>query len=201
LGVKGREIIFWIIFTTNLAGAAWGFVYFYGGQLAETPLYLWPFVPDCPLYALLFAVGMLVARTMGGTAADLFLFLTLAGSLKYGFWTLFVLTAFFQWYFAPQTAAMYAVLFVAHIGLFMEALLLLPGLFRVGGWFLPAVLGWLLLNDYSDYFLGTHPPLPHEALPFMLIVTVGTSLAFATASYIIAKEARGPAIPLLQAKR
>ncbi|MEM3030861.1 MAG: DUF1405 domain-containing protein [Candidatus Micrarchaeia archaeon] len=199
--MNGHEILFWLVFVANLAGAGWGFIYFYGDQLAATPFWLWPFVPDCPLYALLFAIGMLVARTMRGVLADFFLFFTFAGSLKYGFWTVFVLTAFAPWYFAPQTAVMYAVLFVSHVGLFGEALLLLPGLFRVRAWFLPAVLGWFLLHDYSDYFLNTHPPLPHEALGFVLVVTVGMSVAFALAAHAIAKEAKRPALPLLRTKK
>jgi uncharacterized membrane protein YpjA len=185
-------VLFWFIVLSNLGGAAYGFVLYYGEQLLSTNPLLWLFVPDCPLYALLFALAFLargnprpriVERVTGRSLDVSFVwFLGFLGAMKYGFWTVFVLSAYSGFYFTPASGFMYSVLFVAHLFLLFETILLV-GRIRVRKWFLPAGIVWFLANDLSDYLLGTHPPLPGDALGFMFPATVGMTIMFSLLSY------------------
>jgi uncharacterized membrane protein YpjA len=78
---------------------------------------------------------------------------------KYGTWTVVVVLGFSAFYFSIDSS-LYTVLVLMHIAMaaeFILPLLLIRQLkFRV-----PAVaLVWFLANDFADYFLGTHPPVP-----------------------------------------
>ena len=43
----------------NTVGVIFGFTYWYGGQLLENPIYLWPLIPVSPLYAGLFVIALI----------------------------------------------------------------------------------------------------------------------------------------------
>jgi len=198
LGPRTRSFLFWLIFILNVLGALYGFIFFYWQQLLTTPLHLLIFTPDCPLFALFFAISMLLVRYgVKNEFAQLFNFLTFAGALKYGFWTVFVLMAYPEFYYATSLQAVLStLLLLGHVGLFFEAFLL-PSLVRVKAWHLVPVLGFMLLNEYSDYVLLTHPLVPYYALPFLFILTAGASLLFTLGGYWILKTAKRPLLPIL----
>jgi uncharacterized membrane protein YpjA len=56
-----------------------------GPQLQRAPFWAWPFIPDCPLAALLGIVAYL--RLRYGYAPDWFTALASASCIKYGIWT------------------------------------------------------------------------------------------------------------------
>lgn len=174
------------LIAANLAGAAYGFVFFYGPALwqsLETP-WLLPFIPDCPLFTLLLALALVGVYTRSESKA--LNFLALAGALKYGFWTVFVLLLYGGFYFR-QDAWLYTLLFWAHVGLFLQAFLLAgksDNRLKVA---LP-VLGFLWLSDLADYLWLSHPPLPAEGPALMFPASLAMSLAFWLLAWAISKK-------------
>jgi len=190
--------LFWPVFAANMIGAFYGFFFFYPSQLLSSPLYLWPFIPDCPLFALLFAISMILVRTGARHGlAHLFNFLVFAGSLKYGFWTVFVLVSYPEFYASTALGAFLSTaLTLAHIGLFFEAFLL-ASYVRPRLWHVAAVLLFLLLSDYADYVWLTHPPIPSYALRLLFPLTIAMTLFFTLAGYWVMRNARRPLLPIL----
>ncbi|WP_245863118.1 DUF1405 domain-containing protein [Candidatus Viridilinea mediisalina] len=173
-------LLFWGCMLANLVGVVWGGWVWYGPQLAAAPLWAWPFIPDCPaaaLYATIAFVALYYGRRWGWFTA----FAAFA-CVKYGLWTLaFWLRHWASVGFVPGLWPMELMLFVAHIGLACEGLLLA---LRVGPLSLAqrlAICGWFLLSVGVDYGLGHHPPLT-LAVPFgfvfgvALMLTVGLSI-------------------------
>lgn len=170
----------------NLLGALYGFVFFYGQQLLDALAVPWllPFIPDCPLFALL--MGLALIFVLQGKKKGGFYFFTFAGSIKYSLWTLAVLLGYSAHYFG-QNLWLYALLLIGHIGLLAESLILL-GRFKFEKKFLLFTLGFFLLNDFSDYYLFSHPPLPQGVLPEMLAFTLGLSLITIVATVWLAMK-------------
>ncbi|MGQ9926403.1 MAG: DUF1405 domain-containing protein [Chloroflexaceae bacterium] len=179
-----NPLIFWSCMAANAVGVAWGGWVWYGPQLAAAPLWAWPFIPDCPLAALLATVaflGLYYGRQWGWFTA----FAAFA-CVKYGLWTLaFWLRHWSATGFVPGYWPLEAMLFVAHIGLTCEGLLLVTRIAPLG---LPARLGivaWYALAILVDYALGHHPPLSY-AVPLsyafwtatLLTVALGSALLF-----------------------
>ena len=138
------------------------FIIYYGPQMMRTNPLLWIFVPDCQLAALFFALALLIRK-------DCLVSLGFAAAVKYGFWTLFVMFSFMNYYFTPANALEYWIDIIAHIVLLLEAFILARAL-KTGKALIPAFT-YLFLNDFSDYILGTHPPLPDFAVPLMSVLT------------------------------
>jgi uncharacterized membrane protein YpjA len=177
--------LLWLLIAANLVGAAYGFFFFYGGTLWQTFFerpWLLPFVPDCPLFSLVAALAF-IALYLKEKSPGLN-FLALAGALKYGFWTVFVLLLYGGFYF-QQNPFLYSLLFWAHVGLFFEAFLLAGKSTRKLNVVLP-VLGFLLLSDLADYVWQTHPPLPAEGVGFMFGASVLMTLGFSGAAWLLA---------------
>ncbi len=147
-------VILWI----NIIGSLYGY-YYYQSQLSATPVYLWLFVPDCPLYTTLFAAVILLALL--GYRNTLFNLIVSIGLMKYAAWTLFVLSFFNGFYFHTSfdITVQAAILFALHIGMLLEGLTLpFP---KIRPWHIAAALGWFLLNDILDYFgPSVHPFIP-----------------------------------------
>ena len=202
--MRFHAILFWFIVLANIGGAVFGFVFYYGEQYLATSPLLWLFVGDCPLYALAFAVAFFFRgeerpeslKAMFGKIPDLSIvwFIALVGAVKYGFWTVFVLSAYSQFYFTPEAGLLYTVLFGSHLILLFETVLLV-GKVRVRDWFPIVSILWFLANDLSDYLLGTHPPLPQSALGFMFPATIAMTIVFSALGYVTlmrySKEFRG----------
>lgn len=130
-------------------------ILWYWRHLAATPAYLWPVVPDCPLAALFVAAALWMR--LRGKASRALDALAWASALKYGIWTVAILS-----HARTMGAAMdplSAVLLWSHVGMILEAVAY-GMLYPPGTYALMVPAGWFLLNDLSDYLLGTHPALP-----------------------------------------
>lgn len=163
-----------LILLTNLGGVAFGF-YYYAPQFAETPLPLWPWVPDSP-----FAVG-LMAAVLGLDRKEkknpLLETLAFIGLVKVGLWTAFVLKFHADAFYAPDRAALSETLYWLHLGMVAEAFLLRPSARA-----LPWALGWYLLDWALDYGLGIHPRIPAREVGFVRDVTLALAMGSAAAA-------------------
>lgn len=169
----------------NAWGIAYGF-YFYRFQLPETPWYLLPAVPDSPLAVILISVA-LAAWRWGGHRWDLLDALALGANVKIGAWTVFVLVFHRATYYTafPWAPPVQFLLLVGHLGMMLEALLLVPllarglaarpPLYHLGLWLVPFAL--FLLNDALDYLRGQHPPIPSRDIEVVGWVSVGLTFA------------------------
>lgn len=170
----------WALLLINVAGFLFG-VWYYLVQLSATNPLLWVFILDCPLYVLLFAL-MCGLRLWYRDIPDWFYYLTSVGIIKYGFWT--GLVVFLYWgVFFSAAPLLYSILFPLHIGMILEGLILIPR-FKVKLVHMLPVLGWFLLNDWLDYFMGTVTSilptyldlLMWESFAATLILTLGLFL-------------------------
>lgn len=147
-----------LIVLVNLVGTAFGFWY-YRFQLADTPLYAWPLVPDSPVATLF--IGLSLAAYRLDWNADWLHSLAFFGCLKLGFWTPFVqLVVNGQgdlWW------AMYWFLVLSHLAMTLEAFVI----HRYATFSVRAVLVavvWYGFNDLVDYFVPLLGGLHHTQL-------------------------------------
>ncbi len=148
-----------IILTANFIGFVWGTIYWYGAQLLQSPIYLWPFIPDCPLFALLFIPAFLLAlRGKGNNAYNL---LVAFGLIKYGVWT--NLAWYGYWALGYPVSFMGIAMCLTHLGMILEGIYLLYYLRPRLTWALAAGL-WFAGSDYVDYGLGYFPAIPDLAV-------------------------------------
>jgi len=162
-------IIFWCCVVANLIGAVWGAAVWYGPMLAASPLWAWPFIPDCPLAAFLGTIALFGMRA--GQRWTLFYTLTAFACIHYGIWTLVFWLR--QWTGSGMIDPFEMVLFVTHVGLLCEGVLFAT---RLGDVSFPqrlTVIGWFVLAFGVDYGLGYHPPLAsHVTFDFIMWLTV-----------------------------
>jgi uncharacterized membrane protein YpjA len=132
-----------------------GIVFWYGSQLPDSPIWFWPFIPDCPQFALMFAIVLLswlVERRW-----YLFEVVTAYGLILYGTWTVFVWVVY--WSQTGDYHAISLVMAASHVGLAAQGIMLLPAL-RITIVNVGAAIGWFCLSAFVDYGLGYHPALP-----------------------------------------
>ncbi len=172
--ILNHPLIFWACMLANAVGVVWGGWIWYGPQLAAAPAWAWLFIPDCPeaaLWASLAFLGLYYRRRWGWFNA----FAAFA-CIKYGLWTLaFWLRHWSQAGFVEGYWPIELMLFVSHIGLTCEGLLLAS---RIGPLGLPArlsIIGWYALSICIDYGLGHHPPLT-DAVPVAYVLWVAITL-------------------------
>jgi uncharacterized membrane protein YpjA len=145
------------IILINVAGTLVGFYYYWDQLLAASPV-LWVFIPDCPLYTMLAAVILAVYVTTK-RSSDLFNFIAAVGLVKYGTWTVAVVLGFSSFYFSIDSK-LYAVLVLLHVAMAAEFVLPLLLIRQLNKNFIAIALAWFFLNDFVDYYFGTHPPVP-----------------------------------------
>ncbi len=186
--------IFWACVVANLLGAVVGTIFWYGPMLLASPLWAYPFIPDCPLAAALGTVALLGinAKRQWG----FFYAFAAFACIKYGLWTVA------YWLQAWSVGGFFwnpieIMLFVTHIGLFIEGLLLVTRIGDLGVLKRLAVIGWFVLSigvDYGPYFLGLgfHPPLGPVAESFAfrvaLVLTVIISMGLLSLPYHSRRE-------------
>lgn len=182
--------VLYLLVAINIFGIAYGY-YFYYDQLASSPLYLWPFIPDCPLYVMVFTFALLL--TLYGYEFKLLNYIAAVGMMEYGAWTLMALLLFSDQFFSGPLWVISSVLFVLHIGMFSEGLLLIPKKLNI--FHFSAGLLWFIINDYFDYFygylnaagryvLGTHPILPsNDRIQVVMVLTFMLSIAMCVIAY------------------
>jgi uncharacterized membrane protein YpjA len=188
---KTQKAWAWLIGAINLVGIAYGF-YYYAPQFAQTPWYLWVFVPDSPL-AVLWAELALIGYWIGRRALALEA-LAVVGNVQVGLWTVYVLLAYAE-EFGTYTLNLNTILLAGHAGMAALALIFLHGI-RDARASTPrrAALGiaiagaYYLVNDALDYFgpdhlgngCGMRPhtvPCDPAREPLLVAVTFGLTLA------------------------
>ncbi|MEM3399499.1 MAG: DUF1405 domain-containing protein [Candidatus Micrarchaeia archaeon] len=174
-----------LVFAANFIAFFYGVFFFYRDQITHTNPLLTIFVPDCPLHAFLFGIAFLMVAQ--GHKLNEFYLIAFIGALKYGAWTIFVLLRYADYYLTYTSPLLYFLIFVGHIGLALETILLL-GKFEVKRSALVLSLAWFLANDVSDYFFGTHPPMPAHAVGEIAVFTFALTLACSFFSYILIKK-------------
>ena len=153
----------WVLVAVNLLGAIFGF-YFYlldTRQLLETPIFMWPWVPDSPLAAL-FAAGAFAAYARGSPREWLSA-LAFFGNLTLGLWTPAVMLIFHQWY-ALMDPLMYAFLVVSHLAMAAQALVIHRfSEFPVGA--VALAVAWYASDLVFDFFVPLGGRLHHTWVP------------------------------------
>ena len=168
-GIRSPAVA-WGAFLACAFAFVFGTAGWYGRFFGEVqaPLWAYPFIPDCPLAALLFGAAVLLMHL--GRRSNLLNQLAAVFCVKYGVWTM----TFWALYWAitgdvePSSLFSGPVMFVTHFGLTIMGLLLLQ-------YVQPSVrdsalvLAWFVLSDLVDYApiaagrlggYGYYPPLP-----------------------------------------
>jgi len=172
--LKSTRILTTIILI-NLIGTLAGFYYYYD-QLSSSPVYLWPFIPDCPIYTML-AVVVLVTYLLKKKSVDLLSFIASIGLAKYGMWTVLVVLGFSPFYFSINSS-MYGVLACVHVLMALEFILPLYIIKEIKKSYVITAFTWFFLNDFFDYYVGTHPPIPSWGISSVAFMTFAMTPIF-----------------------
>lgn len=149
-----KSILTWLLILINIAGFIFG-IYYYQPQLSQTSVWSWILIIDCPLFVLLFA-----AILFFDIRDTFFNFLVATGLVKYGLWTVFVILLLWN-QFTAVAPIMYPLLAIAHAGMTLEFIFLMPRLRPEFNNYRTIPL--FLLMDYFDYYKKLHPWLPSGA--------------------------------------
>lgn len=163
---KNKKFLILIALVNFIAGI-YGITY-YLPQLNQTNPLLWIFVIDCPLAAIIFAFA-LVFRFKEKDIVFLS-FIAIVGNIKFAVWTFLVL-------FLMNTWQSYLYLTVSHFLLLIEVILFYK-LFHFKVKHVLFALIWFLLNDLSDYVLGTHPFFSGINYEFLAIFSILSTFIF-----------------------
>ncbi len=181
-----NPLIFWTCVITNLTGAVYGTFWWYGPMLAQSPLWAYPFIPDCPLAAAGGTVALLGLRA--GKRWPFVYALVAFACIKYGLWTL----AFWSrhWIGSGEILPIQVMLFVSHMGLLAEGLLFVP---RIGSLSLPKrwwVIAWFTVSVFVDYVLNFHPPLGGTVVErdFVFTVAAGVTIVLSAALLLLPRR-------------
>lgn len=169
-----------IIISLNFLGFL-TFPFFYGNQILATNPLLWLFVPDCQLAALIFGLSLIIKR-------DWLKNLGFMISLKYGLWTILALLIYINYYLTPTNFWDFFIDLIAHVLLVVQVILL-KNKIKFNKSIIPGLV-FLLLNDLSDYLLGTHPPLPDYAIPLFSVITPLITFSCLGIVYFISRKSR-----------
>jgi len=172
------------IIIINVAGTLIGFYYYWDQLVSSSPVY-WIFMPDCPLYTML-AAGILAVYVSTRRTSDIVNFITAIGLAKYGTWTVFVILAFAGFYFSIDSS-FYSVLVLLHVAMAAEFILPVMLIRQPKQKFIAVAFIWFFANDYADYFLGTHPPIPTSAITQIAIFTFLLTPIFIIVAYAAAR--------------
>lgn len=174
-----RSLSDWIIRTPFLAWLAFiacvvafviGTIGWYGGFFAEVdaPVWTYPFIPDCPLAALVFGVALILMHLR--RTSNLINQFAAVFCIKYGTWTMLFWALYWARTGNIELSSLFSgpVMFAAHFGLTIMGLLLLQ-------YVRPSVrdslitFAWFIVSDFVDYAwiapqrfggYGYYPPLP-----------------------------------------
>ena len=172
------------IIIINVAGTLIGFYYYWDQLVSSSPVY-WIFIPDCPLYTML-AAAILAVYVSTRRSSDLVNFITAIGLAKYGTWTVFVILAFAGFYFSIDSS-FYSLLVLLHVAMAVEFILPVMLIRQLKPRFIAVALMWFFANDYADYFLGTHPPIPPGDITQIAIFTFLLTPVFIIVAYAAAR--------------
>jgi len=130
----------------NFAAGIYSLSY-YLPQLNETSPLLWIFVADCPIFALLFGLNILLL--IREKPSSMLSFISIVGNIKFGLWTIFV-------FYLSQEMSLYWLFILSHLLLIVETIIFAKLFaFRLKHVLFAMLL--FLISDLFDYALGTHP--------------------------------------------
>jgi uncharacterized membrane protein YpjA len=150
----------WPIVAVNLLGTAFGF-YYYGFQLARTPLEMWPFVPDSPIATLFIALAL--ASWKLGRPQQWLITLAFVGNVVLGGWAVWVHLAFYE-QFGYLGEPIRQFLIWSHAAMVLQAFLL----HRISDFSARAVgvaTLWYGVDTAVDYFIPIIGDLHHTWIP------------------------------------
>ncbi|MFC4989318.1 DUF1405 domain-containing protein [Saliphagus infecundisoli] len=170
----------WVIVAINLAGTVFGFWY-YRFQFAQTPLMMWPVVPDSPVATLFMALS-LTAWKLDYTQEWLHAF-AFYGNIKLGIWTTYVQLVLN----GPEGISpwLYVFLVVSHLAMALQAFVI----YRYATFPIRAVAAatiWYGFNDLVDYFIPLAGNYHHT---FLWAELVGTTLDHSLRAHDLAAAA------------
>ena len=174
-----------LVFVALIFGAAVIGAWFYWNQMAATPPWLWLFVPDCPLYAVLGAPILLFGRPKNAALR----FVIASGLAVFGSWTIFVLMLHVDVYFHAVNLPLSLVLVAGHLGMILEGVLCLPKREELKFGMIFIAAGWFILNVQFDYLNGsinTHPWIPSSQLADVMLFTAFSSITWPVLLFAIA---------------
>ncbi|MGI6485349.1 MAG: DUF1405 domain-containing protein [Tepidanaerobacteraceae bacterium] len=148
--LKTPKVIF-ILFLVNLLGSIYGF-YWYRDQLAQTPAFLWPFVPDSPTATALFTIVLLLYIVKA--PKTLFTLISCAWLIKYGIWAGIINTHFLI--IGGDYTFTNFHLTISHLGMAAEGIVFSHGL-SISKSHGILLLTLLAISDIIDYTLNVHP--------------------------------------------
>lgn len=156
------------LFLIALINFAAGFysLSYYWPQLVASPAMFWIFIADCPFYAILFGLNILLL--IKGTPSRLLSFISIIGNIKYGLWTIFVILV------SPAFPGN-ALFILSHLLLISEVILFYS-LFNFKVKHVIFALVWFLANDYLDYVLLFHPPVADNVLQMVGLFSICCSI-------------------------
>lgn len=170
----------WLIVVINLAGTAFGFWY-YRFQLAQTPVVMWPFVPDSPEATLFMALSLSAWKL--GYDWEWLNTLAFYGSIKLGLWTPFVQVVLNG--SSGIEPWLYQFLIWSHLAMALQAFVIYRYAdFPVGAVAVAAV--WYGFNDVVDYFA---PPIGEFHHTFLRAEFVGGALDHSLPAHDLAAAA------------
>lgn len=145
----------WFILILCILGGIVGMVFWYGPVFPLTPFWIWPFLPDCPLYTFLFA-ALFFALRFKHPLPRLNTIVSI-GLIKYGSWTVFIWSAYWALGGSPTPISLlmsssHLLMVIGGILLALEAQIDLPTL--------AISFLWFAFNDYIDYGLLYYPSFP-----------------------------------------
>lgn len=165
-----------VLMVPNLVGIVFGYYYYYEvGQFDPSSAYFrsygwWPFIADSPTAVVLMSVSLL-AYAFWGKRSKVFDAIAFTAMVYVGLWTTMLFLAYsqrmgtFDW--GNLATNQNPILFVSHMGMPLEALLLVRDL-RMDRWTwagIAGILAWNGLNLGLDYW-GPHlhpAPFLHDA--------------------------------------
>jgi len=151
----------WGLIAMGVIGGIGGFVYWYGPTFAQYPVWQWPFVPDCPLFAFLFTISL--ALILCRRSVPAFDAVVAFGLIKYGVWTVSVWILYWIYTRGDFTAES-VIMTLTHTGMILEGLVLLSFL-KLDWPTVAASLIWFGLSDWMDYGpFKTYPHFPMSSL-------------------------------------
>jgi uncharacterized membrane protein YpjA len=161
----------------NLLGFVIGTVFWYGDFFItyQPPLWTYPFIPDCPLAAGIFAVALILIHRQ--KSSNFVNQLAAIFNIKYGTWTM----TFWLLYWARTGDYNFVavLMFVTHLGLTVQGLVIMQYLHKPSWRDTVIILIWFVASDIVDYSpiapgrngYGWYPPLPlgDELIPAMMV--------------------------------
>ena len=135
---------------------------------------LWILLVDCPIYP---AVMVLILLFRKNNFIQKFYFFTFYGLIKYGLWTIMA-WGFYYKELLMASLLINGLIVLGHFGMIFEAGFIARRAAKAKGLEILLPIVWMFGNDFFDYVLGTHPPVPYtKYLIFLLIQNLVLNIA------------------------